>query len=238
MNIALIGYGKMGKTIERIAHQRGHTVVCIIDVDNLQMFDSEEFKSADIVIEFTSPSVAEHNIRKCFARGKSVVCGTTGWTERLSALKKEIDEQNYTLFWSSNFSLGMNVFFALNTYLAKIMNKFPSYDIAMEEVHHTHKADTPSGTAITLAESILHEIDRKTVWVDGAARNPNEVSIESIRTGDVPGIHTVIYESNVDEITLTHSAKSRDGFALGAIIAAEFTLGKKGFLGMNDMMKF
>ncbi|MDR2823831.1 MAG: 4-hydroxy-tetrahydrodipicolinate reductase [Prevotellaceae bacterium] len=238
MNIALIGYGKMGKTIERIALQRGHKIVCKIDIENLQMFDSEEFKSADIAIEFTSSQVAEQNVRKCFERGKAVVCGTTGWTERLSVLKKEINERGYTLFWASNFSLGVNIFFALNAYLAKIMNNFPSYDVMLEEVHHVHKQDAPSGTAITLAENILQQIDRKKTWVHESAKNPDEIAIFSIREGEVSGIHSILYESGVDSIILTHEAKNRDGFALGAVVAAEFTLGKKGLFGMNDIMKF
>ncbi|GHV47086.1 4-hydroxy-tetrahydrodipicolinate reductase [Bacteroidia bacterium] len=238
MKIALIGYGKMGKTIERIAHERGHEIVCIIDVDNTQTFDSEEFKCADIAIEFTSPNVAESNIRKCFGRGKPVVCGTTGWTDRLPALNTEINEHGYTLFWSSNFSLGVNIFLEINRYLAKIMNDFPSYDVMLEEVHHTHKQDAPSGTAISLAEIILQNIARKTKWVRDAAKNPDEMAIFSIREGEVPGIHSVLYESAADSIMLTHDAKSRDGFALGAVVAAEFSLGKKGLLSMNDLLRF
>lgn len=238
MKIALIGYGKMGKTIERIAIERGHQIVSIIDINNSGAFNSSEFKSADVAIEFTAPAVALDNYKKAFAAGVPVVSGTTGWTEALPELKKEIEKNGYTLFWSSNFSLGVNIFFAVNKYLAKIMNQFPDYDVEMTEVHHTQKLDAPSGTAVTLAEGILENIDRKSAWVKETADNKNELAIKSIREGQVPGIHTIRYESDVDFIEITHDAKSREGFALGAVIAAEFTAGKKGFLGMEDLLKF
>jgi 4-hydroxy-tetrahydrodipicolinate reductase len=238
MKIALIGYGKMGKTIERIALQRGHEIVSVIDVDNLDDFESDAFKSADIAIEFTVPQVALRNYRRAFASGVAVVSGTTGWIEELPALKKEIEEGGKTLFWSSNFSLGANVFMAVNKYLATIMNKFPNYNVEMTEVHHTQKLDAPSGTAITLAEDILERLDRKTVWVKETEAKPEEMAIKSIREGQVPGIHTIRYESEVDSIEITHDAKSREGLALGAVVAAEFTAGKKGFRGMEDMLKF
>ena len=238
MKIALIGYGKMGKTIERIALERGHEIVSMIDVDNLDDFDSEAFKSADVAIEFTIPQVALSNYRRAFASGVAVVSGTTGWTEELPQLKKEIEDGGNTLFWSSNFSLGVNIFMAVNKYLAKIMNSFPNYNVEMTEVHHTQKLDAPSGTAITLAEGILENLDRKTAWAKETETKPNEMAIKSIREGLVPGIHTIRYESEVDSIEITHDAKSREGFALGAVVAAEFTCGKKGFLGMQDMLKF
>ena len=238
MKIALIGYGKMGKTIERIAIERGHEIVSIIDLDNTDDFDSDAFKSADVAIEFTVPQVALGNYRRAFASGVAVVSGTTGWTEELPQLKKEILAGNKTLFWSSNFSLGVNVFMAVNKYLAGIMNQFPNYNVEMTEVHHTQKLDAPSGTAITLAEGILEKIDRKTAWVKETETNASEMAIKSIREGQVPGIHTIRYESEVDSIEITHDAKSREGFALGAVVAAEFTAGKKGFLGMNDLLKF
>ena len=238
MKIALIGYGKMGKTIERIARERGHEIVSVIDVDNLDDFDSEAFKSADVAIEFTIPKVALSNYRRAFASGVAVVSGTTGWTEELPQLKKEIEEGCNTLFWSSNFSLGVNIFMAVNKYLAKIMNEFPNYNVEMTEVHHTQKLDAPSGTAITLAEGILENVNRKTAWSKETESNPNELAIKSIRNGQVPGIHTIRYESEVDSIEITHDAKSREGFALGAVVAAEFTAGKKGFLGMNDLLNF
>jgi 4-hydroxy-tetrahydrodipicolinate reductase len=238
MKIALIGYGKMGKTIERIALERGHEIVSVIDVDNLDDFESDAFKSADVAIEFTVPQVALRNYRRAFASGVAIVSGTTGWTEELPALKKEIEEGGNTLFWSSNFSIGVNIFMAVNKYLATIMNQFPTYNVEMTEVHHTQKLDAPSGTAITLAEGILEKLDRKTGWVKETEAKPEEMAIKSIREGQVPGIHTIRYESEVDSIEITHDAKSREGFALGAVVAAEFTAGKKGFLGMEDMLKF
>ncbi|MDP4239003.1 MAG: 4-hydroxy-tetrahydrodipicolinate reductase [Bacteroidota bacterium] len=238
MKIALIGYGKMGKTIERIARERGHEIVSIIDLDNRDDFESDAFKSADIAIEFTAPQVALNNYRRAFASRVAVVSGTTGWTEELPQLKKEIEAGGSTLFWSSNFSLGVNVFMAVNKYLAAIMNQFPDYNVEMTEVHHTQKLDAPSGTAITLAEEILERLDRKSAWVKETENKPEELAIKSIREGQVPGIHTIRYESEVDSITITHDAKNREGLALGAVLAAEFTVGKKGFLGMEDMLKF
>jgi len=238
MKIALIGYGKMGKTIERIARERGHEIVSIIDLDNTDDFDSDAFKSADVAIEFTVPQVALSNYRRAFASGVAVVSGTTGWTEELPELKKEIETGDKTLFWSSNFSLGVNVFMAVNKFLAGIMNQFPNYNVEMTEVHHTQKLDAPSGTAITLAEEILEKLDRKNAWVKENETKSTDMAIKSIREGQVPGIHTIRYESEVDSITITHDAKSREGFALGAVVAAEFTAGKKGFLGMEDMLKF
>lgn len=238
MKIALIGYGKMGKTIERIARERGHEIVSIIDVDNQEDFTSDAFKSADVAIEFTVPSVALENYIKAFKSGVAVVSGTTGWNDKLPEMKELIDKEGYTLFWSSNFSLGVNIFMAVNKYLAKIMNKFPDYNVEMTEVHHTQKLDAPSGTAITLAEGILQNLERKSAWVKESQTTENEMAIKSIREGQVPGIHTIRYESHVDSIEITHDAKSREGFALGAVVAAEFTCGKKGLLGMEDMLNF
>ena len=228
----------MGKIIERIARERGHEIVSVIDIDNAEDFESEAFRSAEVAIEFTVPQVALSNYRRAFAAGVAVVSGTTGWTEELPALKKEIESGGKTLFWSSNFSLGVNIFMAVNKYLATIMNQFPNYNVEMTEVHHTQKLDAPSGTAITLAEGVLEKLDRKTAWVKEEETNPNEMAIKSIREGQVPGIHTIRYESEVDTIEITHDAKSREGFALGAVVAAEFTAGKKGLLGMEDMLKF
>lgn len=236
MKIALIGYGKMGKTIEQIAKDRGHEIVSIIDIDNLQDFESEAFKSADVAIEFTRPDVALGNVRKCFAARVPVVVGTTGWN--LNDVKEELEANGNTLFWASNFSLGVNIFAAVNRYLAKIMNGFPEYNVEMEEVHHIHKLDAPSGTAITLAEDILKNLDRKQAWTKETENRASDLAIKSIREGEVPGIHTITYDSPVDSITITHDAKSRAGFALGAVVAAEFTAGKKGLLGMCDMLKF
>ncbi|OIP84793.1 MAG: 4-hydroxy-tetrahydrodipicolinate reductase [Porphyromonadaceae bacterium CG2_30_38_12] len=238
MKIALIGYGKMGKTIERIALERGHEIVVVIDLENIEDFESAAFKSADVCIEFTTPKVAVNNIRNAFKAGVPVVCGTTGWTEHLPNLKKEMEANNSTLFWSSNYSLGVNIFAAVNKYLASIMNGFASYNVSMTEVHHTQKIDAPSGTAITLAEGILQNLDRKTAWKLDKEIAPTDIAIKAIREGQVPGIHTVRYESDVDFIEIHHELKSRESLALGAVIAAEFTAGKKGLLGMEDLLKF
>ena len=237
MKIALIGYGKMGHAIEQIALQRGHEIVSVIDVNNQEDFTSDAFKSADVAIEFSMPAVAMDNYRRAFAAGVPVVSGTTGWLEHLPEIK-EACKAGQTFFYASNFSLGVNIFFALNKYLAKIMNDFPAYDVRMVETHHVHKLDAPSGTAITLAEGLIDNIERKNKWVEGKNLEKDEIGICSVREGEVPGIHTVIYESDVDTISITHDAKSRMGFALGAVIAAEFTCGKKGFLTMQDMLKF
>ncbi len=237
MKIALIGYGKMGHAIEQIALQRGHEIVSVIDVNNQEDFTSDAFKSADVAIEFSMPAVAMDNYRRAFAAGVPVVSGTTGWLEHLPEIK-EACKAGQTFFYASNFSLGVNIFFALNKYLAKIMNDFPAYDVRMVETHHVHKLDAPSGTAITLAEGLIDNIERKNKWVEGKEPAEDEIGICSVREGEVPGIHTVIYESDVDTISITHDAKSRMGFALGAVVAAEFTCGKKGFLTMQDMLKF
>lgn len=236
MKIALIGYGKMGHEIEKIALERNHQVVCTIDINEDYKFESEEFKSADVAIEFTSPESAINNYKRAFAAGVAVVSGTTGWLEHLDEIKKECSDNGKTFFYASNFSLGVNLFFALNKKLAKMMSGYSNYDVRMEETHHIHKLDAPSGTAITLAEGILENIDTKSKWVLDNSESSDDLQITSFREGEVPGIHTVIYESDVDSITITHDAKSRKGFAFGAVLAAEFTNGKKGFLGMDDML--
>ncbi len=238
MKIALIGYGKMGKEIERIALDRGHSIVSIIDENNLSGFDSAEFKGADVAIEFTTPASAMNNFRKCFAAGVPVVAGTTGWLENMPEVKDACENKGQTFFYASNYSLGVNIFFAVNKYLAKIMNNFPDYTVKMEEVHHIHKLDAPSGTAITLAEGIIENVDRKTDWNLEAELKPSDLAIHCIREGEVPGIHEIFYESEADIISIKHDAKNRKGFALGAVLAAEFTNGKKGFLGMQDMLNF
>lgn len=238
MKIALVGYGKMGKTIEQIALSRGHEIVSIIDINNPEDFTSDAFKSADVAIEFTTPATAFENYMKCFAANVPVVSGTTGWTARMSEIKEMCEKEGKTFFYASNFSIGVNIFFALNKYLAKVMNNFPSYDVRMTEVHHIHKLDAPSGTAITLAEGILENIDRKDRWTLETAEKATDLPIHAIREGEVPGIHEIIYESDVDTISIKHDAKSRAGFALGAVVAAEFTAGKKGFLGMSDLFHF
>ncbi|MFT4223723.1 4-hydroxy-tetrahydrodipicolinate reductase [Dysgonomonas sp.] len=238
MNIALIGYGKMGHEIEKIARERGHNIVAIIDVSNTDEFDSPAFKSADVAIEFSIPASALNNYKRCFAANVPVVAGTTGWLEHMDQVKKACEEENQTFFYASNYSLGVNIFFVLNKYLARIMNNYPDYDVKMEEIHHIHKLDAPSGTAITLAEGVIENIDRKDRWNLETEEKVTDLAIHCIREGEVPGIHEIIYESDADVISIKHDAKSRKGFALGAVVAAEFVKGKKGFLGMNDLLKF
>jgi 4-hydroxy-tetrahydrodipicolinate reductase len=229
MKIALIGYGKMGREIEKIALERGHTIVSIIDIDNQEEFDSTDFLfSTEVAIEFTRPETAFANYQKCFERNIPVVAGTTGWLEHLDEVKKECKKNNQTFFYASNYSIGVNIFFAVNRQLAKIMNPFPQYDVSMEEIHHIHKLDAPSGTAITLAEDVVKNLERK---------SREDLPIRSIREGEAPGIHEVIYESDADRISIKHDAKNRTGFALGAVLAAEFTKGKTGFLTMDDLLK-
>lgn len=248
MKIALIGYGKMGRMIEEIALSRGHEIVSIIDVNNQDDFESEAFKQADVAIEFTSPTAAYGNYLRAFKSGVKVVSGSTGWMkEHRDEVVRLCTEEGNTLFWASNFSLGVAIFSAVNKYLAKIMNRFSDYDVTMEEVHHVHKLDAPSGTAITLAEQIIERIDRKTDWVlgeehhadgsvTGTTNHPaSALRIDSERRGEVPGIHSVKYDSLADCITLTHDAHSRRGFALGAVLAAEFTAQRQGLLTIEDM---
>jgi 4-hydroxy-tetrahydrodipicolinate reductase len=237
MKIALIGYGKMGHEIERIALERGHEIVCTIDIENLKDFESDSFRSAQVAIEFTRPETALDNYRRCFKANVPVVSGTTGWLEHVAEVK-DACENGQTFFYASNFSLGVNLFFALNKKLAEMMNAFPVYDVRLKEVHHTQKLDAPSGTAITLAEGILENLERKTSWIKDVANTPEELVIISERTGQVPGFHEIIWESNVDTITIAHDAKSRVGFALGAVLAAELTATKKGFIGMSDLLDF
>ena len=251
MKIALIGYGKMGKEIEKIALSRGHEIVSIIDIDNQQDFDSPAFKGADVAIEFTNPMAAYGNYIKTFEAGVKLVSGSTGWLEKHGEeIKRLCTEGGKTLFWSSNFSLGVAIFSAVNKYLARIMNQFPGYDVSMSETHHIHKLDAPSGTAITLAEGIVENLDRKTRWVKGTLLSPDgtlsgtashaadELPVNSIREGEVPGIHSIRYDSEADSITITHDAKNRRGFALGAVLAAEYTASHSGFLGMSDLFPF
>ncbi|HIZ02358.1 MAG TPA: 4-hydroxy-tetrahydrodipicolinate reductase [Candidatus Bacteroides merdipullorum] len=251
MKIALIGYGKMGKEIERIALGRGHKIVSIIDVDNQQDFESDAFRTADVAIEFTNPRAAYGNYLRAFRAGVKVVSGSTGWLdEHGDEVRRLCTEEGKTLFWSSNFSLGVAIFSAVNRYLARIMNQFPEYDVAMEETHHVHKLDAPSGTAITLAESIVQNLDRKTHWVKGtltapdgtlsgnAQCAPDELAVSSVRRDEVPGIHSIRYDSAADSITITHDAKNRSGFALGAVLAAEYTAQHTGLLTMEDLFPF
>lgn len=238
MKIALIGYGKMGRMIEEIALSRSHEIVCRIDVDNQEDFESEAFASADVAIEFTTPWSAYDNYLKAWKAGVKVVSGSTGWMkDHGDEVRKACTEGGKTLFWASNFSVGMAIFSAVNKYLAKIMNSFGQYDVTMVETHHVHKLDAPSGTAITLADQIVGELDRKQRWglhetADGVLR------IDDVRRGEVPGIHTVSYDSPEDLITITHDAHSRRGFALGAVLAAEYTAVHEGLLTTSDLFKF
>jgi len=238
MKIALIGYGKMGKMIEKIALSRGHEIVSIIDIDNQQDFNSPAFASADVAIEFTAPQAAFGNYLKAWEKGVKVVSGSTGWMkEHGDEVRRMCGEEGKTLFWASNFSIGVAIFSAVNKYLAKIMNQFPQYDVEMEETHHVHKLDHPSGTAITLAEGILENLDRKESWAEDTT-DPKLLRIDHIRRGEVAGIHTVRYDSEADIISITHDAHSRQGFALGAVLAAEYTQEHQGLLTISDMFKF
>ncbi|MGV8139351.1 MAG: 4-hydroxy-tetrahydrodipicolinate reductase [Mangrovibacterium sp.] len=236
MKIALIGYGKMGKTIERIALNRGHEVLLKIDLDNQNELTINNLKKADVAIEFTVPASAMANYRLCFQAGVPVVSGTTGWLNRRDDVLKEMTQYNGTFFYASNFSLGVNLFFALNKKLAALMANRPEYQVSMEEVHHTQKLDAPSGTAITLAEDLIGTLPGIKSWTLENPPHPDQLKIDAIREGQVPGIHRIRYESEVDHILIEHSAKSREGFAVGAVLAAEFCPGKKGLLNMNDLL--
>lgn len=241
MRVAIIGYGKMGHIIESILKERGHDVALIIDIDNASDLCAEKCADIDVAIEFSAPNAAFANVRKCLEMGLPVVCGTTAWGERMAEAKELCEANNGAFFYSSNYSVGVNVMFALSRKLAKIMNTIGGYKVSMEETHHIHKKDAPSGTAITLAEGILSEIPTIKNWtlIEGEGSVAEDsLPIVSFREGEVPGIHTVRYESEADVITLTHDAKSRAGFALGAVLAAEFIVGKKGCFTMSDLFKF
>ena len=231
MKIALFGYGKMGKTIERLAIDRGHEIVAIIDKDTLQ----EEINTADVAIDFSVPTEAFSNISRCFDAGIPIVCGTTGWMDEYDKALKMCEEKNGAFIYASNFSLGVNLFFELNVQLAKMISKFDSYSVSMEEIHHTEKLDAPSGTAITLADGIIKN-SLKNKWVKDVTIDADEIPIVSKRIDKVPGTHTIVYNSIVDEIEIKHTAKNRDGFALGAIIAAEWLQDKKGVHTMQDVL--
>lgn len=225
----------MGHAIERIALERGHEIVARIDVDNRSDFDSPEFKSADVAIEFTIPAMAVDNYIECFKRGVKVVSGTTAWTAEMPRIKKMVEDGGNTFFWTSNFSIGVNIFFALNRYLSRVMNNFPQYTASMKEIHHIHKLDHPSGTAITLADGIIDTSSRYDAWTEEAA-HPHRTCSSSMSARGGPGTHIIKWDSPVDTITIEHRAKSRDGFALGAVVAAEWVKDHTGFLTMEMMM--
>lgn len=238
MNIALLGYGKMGKEIEQIAISRKHNIVLKIDINNVHELTTENLQKADVAIEFSTPANAVNNIYKCFNSGTPIVVGTTGWMNQLEDVKKKQNEKNGGLFYASNFSLGVNIFFHLNKQLAKIMNDYTDYEVSLEEIHHIHKLDSPSGTGISLANQILENIPRKNKWVEGKSKDNKELSIICKREGEVPGTHIIKYQSTIDDIEIKHVAHNRKGFALGAVLAAEFMQNKKGVYQMQDMLKF
>ena len=237
MKIALIGYGKMGKEIEKIALERGHEIALKIDVDNQKDLTVENLKKCDVAIEFTIPASAVSNYLTCFEAGTPVVSGTTGWLDHKEEVYAKCTEAGGTFFYGSNFSVGVNLFFELNRKLAELMAPREEYGVEMTEVHHTQKLDAPSGTAISLADDILEILPTKNKWVNDQEAAQDEINIKSERIGQVPGIHTIRYESDVDFIEITHSAKSRQGFAFGAVLAAEFCLQNKGILTMKDLLK-
>ena len=237
MRIVLIGYGKMGKEIERIAMERGHQIVSKIDIENPDDLISLTNKDVDVAIEFSNPISAFSNIIKCIEKQIPIVCGTTGWLEKKAEVEKATQSFDSTFFYASNYSIGVNLFFKLNKQLAKLMQPHAGYDIYTNEIHHVEKKDSPSGTAITIAEGIMSQYSNKTKWVNNEIPGADEIAIWSQRESAKPGTHTVKYISKVDQIEVTHEAFSREGFALGAVIAAEWILGKKGVLGMDDMLK-
>ena len=235
MNIAIIGYGKMGKEIARIAKLRSHQIGLIIDIDNKEDLSAEKLGQNDVAIEFSSPQSAYHNITACLKAGIPVVSGTTGWLDRWDDVASIVEQTGTALFYASNFSIGVNILFAVNTYLAEIMNKFPQYEVSMEEIHHIHKLDAPSGTAITLADQVIEKNSSKDGW-SLQKDNPKNILIDAKREGEVNGYHKVIYDSDIDTITIAHNAKSREGFATGAVLAAEYIKGKQRIHSMKDML--
>jgi len=237
MNIALIGYGKMGRTIEALGLDQGHSFPLIIDLVNSSDLNGERIRDVDVAIEFTVPTSAPDNIRTCIDHGIPVVSGTTGWNNRFAEIKDYCKKNQGTLFYASNFSIGVNILFALNEQLARIMDNFTSYEVSMEEVHHIHKLDTPSGTAITLAEQIIRKQRHVKRWSLEDKEDASVMHINAIREGEVKGQHSICYESEVDSLTLSHHAKSRDAFAAGALLAAAFAKARTGIFGMKDLLK-
>lgn len=238
LNIAIIGYGKMGKTIEKILSERGHEVVLKITSKNKDSMTTENLQKADVAIEFTNPQSAINNFYRCFEANIPVVSGSTGWLNQLEKVTAKVNHHNGSLFYAPNFSVGVNIFYHINKLMAKLMNKQSKYDVDMEEIHHTEKLDSPSGTAIKTAETILNELERKNNWVENRENKPNELLINAKREPNVPGTHTVRYFNEIDEISITHQAYSRKGFALGSVLAAEFIVDKKGIFEMKDMLNF
>jgi 4-hydroxy-tetrahydrodipicolinate reductase len=240
MKIAMIGYGKMGRTIERLAAEQGHEMVLKINADNLQEFTIENLKQADVAIEFSNPDAAFDNIMKCLEAGLPVVSGTTAWLSRFQEVTDWCNNNNGAFFYASNFSIGVNIFFELNKHLAKIMDDHEDYNVDMKEIHHTQKLDAPSGTAVTLAEGILEKVDRFQSYQLQEGARPladNCIPITAKRIGNTPGTHVIQYHSVIDELEIKHTAKGREGFASGAIMAAKWLIGKTGVFGMNDLLK-
>lgn len=236
MRIALIGYGKMGKAIEEVALHRGHEIVLKIDQPNLHDFTKENMVKADAAIEFTSPHTAFENVKTCIEFGVPIVCGSTGWTEKLDQLKQVCTDKNGSFIYSSNYSVGVNIFFEVNKKLAALMAPHKEYEVILEETHHTQKKDAPSGTAISLAEQVLESIKRKKQWVNEISDNPEDLEIISQRIDPAPGTHSIKYSSAIDDIEIIHTAHNRKGFATGAVLAAEFIKDKKGFFTMKDVL--
>ena len=237
MKIALLGYGKMGRAIEEIALQRGHEVVCRVGIENLEERSAENIRKADVVIEFTGPESAYENVIMCIDNGVPVVCGSTGWMDKFDDAKNHCRAKDGGLLYASNFSVGVNLFFELNRKLAELMSRYPEYDVEMKEIHHTQKLDAPSGTAISLAEQVLEKLDRKQKWVNEPSDDKKELVIISERTDPAPGTHMINYHSEIDDITIIHTAHTRKGFATGAVLAAEFMARKrKGIFGMADVL--
>ena len=238
MNIAIVGYGKMGKIIEEVAISRGHAVDVKIDLNNLHDFNREVFAAIDVTIEFTGPHTAFDNVMKCLEMKMPVVCGSTGWLERLPEIENKCTNNNGAFLYASNFSVGVNIFFEINKHLARLMSGQPQYEIDIKEIHHKQKKDAPSGTAITLAEQVIENVPRKDKWVNTQSISSNELGIVSERTDPYPGWHEVNYHSDIDEIKIVHNAFNRNGFALGAVLAAEFIHGKNGIFTMKDVLGF
>ncbi len=236
MKIALIGYGKMGQAIEHIALQRGHTIGLKITINNLDDLNAANLATCDVAIEFTNPESAISNLKFCFAQQKPVVCGSTGWYQQAAAIEASCKEKESTLLYASNFSVGVNLFFELNKKLAHLMASHPSYHVSMEEIHHTQKLDAPSGTAITLAEQIMYLQPQKKQWINAISAETDCIGIESKRIDPAPGTHSIKYSSKIDDIEIIHTAHNREGFAFGAILAAEFIVDKKGVYTMQQVL--